>query len=141
MGAPEYIFHSETLVSFGACWKCGVPIYGPKNRHDTALNNTSESFYCINGHSAVFKERESEQLQRQLQSEREAKERMQRALDVARQAEAKSAHAAATARGKLRAQSQRIKNGVCPCCKRSFVQLQRHMKTQHPGFGSGDAHV
>lgn len=27
---------------------------------------------------------------------------------------------------------KRIHNGVCPCCNRSFVNLQRHMKTKHP---------
>lgn len=22
----------------------------------------------------------------------------------------------------------------CPCCRRNFQNLQRHMKTQHPGY-------
>lgn len=26
----------------------------------------------------------------------------------------------------------RATNGVCTCCNRSFVNLQRHMKTKHP---------
>jgi len=38
------------------------------------------------------------------------------------------------ARSKLEQQLKRVKSGVCPCCKRSFAQLQRHMKTKHPGF-------
>lgn len=29
---------------------------------------------------------------------------------------------------------RRVKNGVCPCCKRSFCNLMRHMKTKHPEF-------
>ena len=33
-----------------------------------------------------------------------------------------------TAERKLR----RVKNGVCPCCKRHFTNLERHMKTKHP---------
>lgn len=31
----------------------------------------------------------------------------------------------------------RIANGVCPCCNRSFVDLHRHMETKHPGY-AGD---
>lgn len=28
----------------------------------------------------------------------------------------------------------RIRNGVCPCCNRSFKDVHRHMKSQHPEF-------
>lgn len=28
----------------------------------------------------------------------------------------------------------RAKNGVCPCCTRSFTNLRRHMSTKHPDF-------
>jgi hypothetical protein len=31
-------------------------------------------------------------------------------------------------------QLERVASGVCPCCNRSFVNLRRHMKTQHPEF-------
>lgn len=28
----------------------------------------------------------------------------------------------------------RVKGGVCPCCNRTFIALQQHMKSKHPGF-------
>ncbi len=28
----------------------------------------------------------------------------------------------------------RIANGVCPCCRRSFKNLHRHMQSQHPDY-------
>lgn len=28
----------------------------------------------------------------------------------------------------------RIAKGVCPCCSRTFLDLQRHMQTKHPDF-------
>jgi len=28
----------------------------------------------------------------------------------------------------------RIHNGVCPCCNRTFQNLQKHMKKQHPDY-------
>jgi len=32
----------------------------------------------------------------------------------------------------------RVKNGVCPCCNRTFTNLADHMRTQHANFGSTD---
>jgi hypothetical protein len=36
---------------------------------------------------------------------------------------------------------ERVKNGVCPCCRRNFENLQRHMKTQHPGYKPAESGV
>lgn len=58
------------------------------------------------------------------QSEREARERTERRL-IARKG----------VNTRLR---NRIKNGVCPCCTRTFMNLQRHIKTQHPDFQPDD---
>lgn len=30
---------------------------------------------------------------------------------------------------------ERVGNGVCPCCDRTFQNFMDHMKTQHPEFG------
>jgi len=32
----------------------------------------------------------------------------------------------------------RVANGVCPCCRRSFSNLANHMKNQHPDFKAKD---
>jgi hypothetical protein len=37
-------------------------------------------------------------------------------------------------RGALTKQRKRAANGVCACCHRSFANVARHMKTQHPDF-------
>lgn len=58
--------------------------------------------------------------QRNAASEREAREATERRL-VGQKA----------AKTRLR---NRIKNGVCPCCTRTFQNLAQHMKTQHPSF-------
>ena len=31
----------------------------------------------------------------------------------------------------------RIANGVCPCCNRSFKDLHRHMQSKHPDYATG----
>jgi hypothetical protein len=35
-----------------------------------------------------------------------------------------------------RRQVKRSKAGICPCCHRSFVQMERHMKAKHPEYGA-----
>jgi hypothetical protein len=39
-------------------------------------------------------------------------------------------------KGALVKQSTRIKNGCCPCCKRHFGNLARHMASKHPKFSA-----
>ena len=40
----------------------------------------------------------------------------------------------AAAEREAKRQAKRTAAGVCPCCKRSFVQLSRHIKTKHPDY-------
>src|SRR5690606_15231496 len=37
-------------------------------------------------------------------------------------------------RVQLLKERQRFANGVCPCCNRSFTNVARHMRTQHPDY-------
>jgi len=34
---------------------------------------------------------------------------------------------------------KRVKNGVCPCCTRSFENLREHIKTKHPEYEKAKA--
>ena len=80
------------------------------------------------GTSWVFRDTTAARLQRQLDAERESKRFVQRRLD-----EETRSHAAT--RGYLTRQKRRSRAGVCPCCNRTFKQLSRHMKSQHPEYG------
>lgn len=37
-------------------------------------------------------------------------------------------------KGRLTKTKKRIANGVCPCCNRHFVNLERHMTGKHPDY-------
>ena len=37
-------------------------------------------------------------------------------------------------KGKLTKTKNRLANGVCPCCNRSFTNLKRHMESKHPEY-------
>lgn len=118
---------SVEMASFGDCIQCGTPIWGTATRKTYCLQNKRQAtFYCINGHPQVYSgETDAERLQKQLDRVTKEKEWAEQSSKTARQAEA-------IAKGKLRAQTERVKNGVCPCCNRSFANLRRHMATKHP---------
>lgn len=53
--------------------------------------------------------------------------------------QSRAVHAESEARARARQYNRmrdRVKNGVCPCCNRTFQNLARHMKTKHPEFGA-----
>ena len=71
-----------------------------------------------------------------------ALEAQARAEEQAKSAERRAQYAENSlrvTRGHLTRIKRRIAAGVCPCCKRSFRDLARHMTGQRPGYaGEGD---
>jgi hypothetical protein len=114
------------------CW-CGINHAVPQNLRDYQLRQHRDgrnvtSIYCPLGHEHMpAGEGEAAKLQRQLEVERERAGRLAAQRDQA-QASAR-AHKAAATRARRRAAA-----GVCPCCQRTFKQLQRHMTTKHPDY-------
>jgi DNA-binding XRE family transcriptional regulator len=92
--------------------------------------NTHKSWWCPQCGSCRHYTGETND-QRRL---REAQQKATEAQLRASQAEAKAASVVKSYK-KIR---DRVKNGVCPCCNRTFENLARHMSTQHPDFGSSD---
>jgi len=109
------------------CLGCGITYAVPKHWIENKRREAG-AFHCPNGCSRVYAESEADRLRRQL----EAKEieLRQSKCEAMRQRSLREAAELSLANSdrKLR----RVKNGVCPCCKRSFVNLRRHMATKHP---------
>lgn len=107
------------------CASCGILVVMTSDVQ-ARLRRSHDTFYCLNGHKQYWPgESDIEEAQRELREEQLRRERAEKATKTARKAEA-------IARGKMRAQGERIANGVCPCCNRSFQNLHRHMQTKHP---------
>lgn len=107
------------------CCECGVPFAMTQDLNDRCRRDHSRSFYCPNGHGQVYSGKTEEQkLKEQLDQE---KNNVTYFKNQARQIN-KSYQ-------KIR---ERVKNGVCPCCNRTFQNLLNHMKTKHPEFGKHD---
>jgi len=111
------------------CPKCWIE-YGIPDALDKRLleARANLSVYCPNGHTWYYTgEREADALRR----ERDViKQQNARLHEEARQA----IQARNVAQADLRRHKTRTKAGLCPCCNRSFVNMQRHMKTKHPDF-------
>lgn len=109
------------------CCNCHVLFAIPEDMQ-RRLRETHHSFYCPNGHSQSYTDKtEAQKLQAQLQAERER-------TQFWRDEEGRTKKALTATKGQLTKTKNRVANGVCPCCHRSFVQLERHMSTKHPEF-------
>lgn len=121
------------------CAQCGVS-YALTAAFEARRRNDHKTFYCPNGHDQYYpqkneaeKERErAERLQRQVEA-READIR----FEQRRLANERRAHAAT--KGQLTKTKKRVGKGVCPCCNRHFVNVERHMTHQHPDYAEATA--
>lgn len=120
-------FVEQQWLESQTCWKCGV-LWAMPTRLVEKRRSDGESFYCPNGHGAVFKETTETRLKRDLDRERQAREAAEARASTAELnlGQVSKAH---------RKMRERVMNGVCPCCNRSFGNLRDHMKTEHPDFG------
>ncbi len=105
------------------CCACGI-VFAIPAWWEMQLREKHTSFYCPNGHSQSF-------------TGETTAERLRRMLDEANRRNTDLAQAKMNAeveRDSAQRKLKRVKRGVCPCCKRSFIELGRHMKTKHPDF-------
>jgi hypothetical protein len=108
------------------CSNCGV-VFGLPVRIATSRRETGGTFYCPNGHALAWKTSEVERLREEV--------KRARAATVAAQDQREAAERSKAAlRGVITRERRRVGNGVCPCCKRTFKDLARHMTGKHPGF-------
>jgi len=132
MGATVVFTLTETFESAGPCCNCGVAIVMPQELLNRYRGN-HEWFHCVNGHRQHFpQETELEKTKKLLESERRWREQERAKREAAERQ-------VIAAKGQITKIKNRVGNGVCPCCNRTFVNLQRHMGTKHPDFKSEEA--
>ena len=119
------ITHSLNLSTI-TCYKCAV-VFAIPTEHKERLLRDGGDFYCPNGHVQHYSETEVMRLQRELTSAKSQALRLSHEVDTVRTEHAKTSD-------ELKRLETRVKNGVCPCCKRSFQNLKRHIKTKHPKY-------
>lgn len=122
---------SFVALSCGGCgvrWAMEAEYYNRKTEEHTG-------FKCPNGCERVFcGETKAQKLEKELAAEKKRREWAESSRDSARKAEARATRSARAYRGVATKIRHRVGNGVCPCCRRTFQNLMRHMKTKHAKF-------
>lgn len=117
-----------------SCGQCGIAFCVPVGWYQHRCRS-HETFWCPNGHPRAFKGQSEEEA---LRLERDRLKQQQAHYEDRLRAEREHREAAerraSAARGQVTKLKKRAAAGVCPCCNRQFVDLQRHMSTKHAGF-------
>lgn len=117
-----------------ACCSCGI-VFGVPQAYEQKRREKHDTFYCPNGHSLHFPGKtEAEQLRDKLAAARAREDQLSARLADQMDATEHERRRAMGFKGALTKTNKRVGNGVCPCCSRSFQNLQRHMASQHPGY-------
>jgi len=130
---PTLRVEREIDLEVTDCCNCGTYFAMPRRLYN-ARRQDGRTFYCPNGHPMVFSQSEVDRLKGEL-----AKAARNLELSETRRRQANErADAIERSRSAIKGQVTKIKNrianGVCPCCNRSFANLHRHMCTKHPDY-------
>lgn len=99
---------------------------------------SGESFHCPAGHTQHYTESDVQKLQKQLAQAQRERDWARSNASAERSARERTERRLSARKGVNTRLRNRIKNGVCPCCSRTFLNLQDHMKTKHPEFQADD---
>ena len=115
-------------LRFLQCGTCGVWHAFPETIYDHCRREGG-FWHCPNGHSRGWKDGADNTELQQLRRERDRLKQ-----DAARLNDdlAEQARRAAAAEKKVIQIRKRAAAGLCPCCNRTFSNVQRHMQTKHP---------
>lgn len=106
------------------CPACGV-LFGITEDYETKRRRDGGSFRCPNGHSLSWTPGKSD--------EDKLRDALARNTHLEDQLFAAAVDAEQT-RGQMLRDRVRFSAGICPCCRRSFENVRRHMSDQHPGY-------
>jgi hypothetical protein len=126
-----YSISHDVILEIESCYSCGVAFAMPQGFKKQRLQDR-QTFYCPNGHGQHYiGETEAEKLRKQLATVEAARVQANAARWKAEEAKVK-------AERKLKRTEKRIKNGICPCCQRTFShsRLVAHIKAKHPDFAA-----
>lgn len=131
------MYVTETLTKI-SCGLCGG-VYAISERYRRECQEEALCWHCpycnkewgYPGETELAKER------KKAKRERERADRTEAWLRDEKVRHRGTTLSLTATKGVVTRTKNRIKNGVCPCCKRSFENLQRHMKTKHPRYIKG----
>lgn len=125
----------ETTLIESVHTHCGHIIYLPSVRIKM-LQRTHEHFYCTVCSKLQYWTDKSdiEKLKATLVTIIDQRDTARRMTNEQRAKVKQKTRQLAAQKGVTTRIKNRIANGVCPCCQRTFKNLARHMKGQHPNY-------
>lgn len=140
MGELQFAFNFRTTD----CCNCGCVFALSADLYQRRLDD-GLAFWCPNGHSQHFTTSTVAKLKKELEETKAKADRdaanARKQLEWAnnreaaeRKAKVRATRKASAFKGILTKTKNRIANGVCPCCNRTFQNLMGHMATQHPEY-------
>lgn len=106
------------------CGGCGM-VWAMPEFFRLERQKTGQSWFCPRGCERANKETEAEKLLKQLTASKTETLRQTQLKIEAELAREESIR-------KLKRVERRARAALCPCCNRSFSNLQRHLQTKHP---------
>ena len=103
-------------VSFGIEWNVAQ-----------RMERQHENVYCPRGHRMRFCD------ETELDRLRARSLRLESQIEFERNSRRNAETVAKRERTRRKNVEKRIAKGVCPCCRRHFVNVERHMASKHPG--------
>lgn len=108
-----------------SCW-CGIQFAVPWQLHDRYRWREVTHLWCPLGHSMIPKGQTPDQ----------KIENLENALTREQSRHDQTLASLRATKGVVTRTKRRIAHGVCPCCKRTFANVARHMAGQHPDYGA-----
>lgn len=115
------------------CNSCGIRFDVPDLWAVTRQRDL-KTFYCPNGHPLTYRESETDKLRRERDRLKQQMARVEQDALQERTLRKEAERQASARKGVVTRLKNRVAKGVCPCCNRSFENLQRHMSGQHPKY-------
>jgi hypothetical protein len=121
------------------CFQCKENFW-VSDETEAVLRRSSQTFYCPFGHKQAFRQgpTEADKLRDERNRLKQNAARLEDEIRRQRERCETAERSAAAYKGVATRTRNRVKNGVCPCCNRTFQNLAAHMANKHPTFGGGD---
>lgn len=119
------------------CCKCQARFAIPTDAYDR-LRKSHDAHWCpLCGQQQHFTGlSDEEKLRKELEAEKARKLEILGEANRLRESNAALGRSLKAQRSATKRIRNRVANGVCPCCTRSFENLRRHMETKHPDYTS-----
>lgn len=115
------------------CADCGIT-FGMPDHYMKKRREDGATFYCPNGHALHYKATKVDELKKQLEQANRTAEQYRNWCKAEQNDHQHTRNRLSATKGVLTKTKKRVANGVCPCCSRHFVNLERHMSTKHKDY-------